>query len=230
MNPDTEMLGPEYRFKSTVWGLVFAADNAEALNALVRIYWKPLYFFVRQRGHDNESAKDIVQEFLTRLLERKALLKADPARGRFRTFLLASLKNFLVDWSRESGRQKRGGNRTIQSLDFQEGEREYALQAVSGDSPDRVLDRAWARTLFDQCLAELEGTRSHLEALRLRLSGEEYRVIAERTGLTENAAQNAVHRLSRRFGEVLRERLRPFCSTPSEFEEELSEFLTLIAR
>jgi len=229
MSQDTEMLGPNNRFQSTIWGLVHAAGDLKAQDALIRIYWKPLYFFVRQHGYENETAKDIVQEFLTGLLERQSLLKADPGRGRFRNFLLAALRNFLVDWNRTAQRQKRGGNQAIQSLDFREGERDYALQAAGGDSPDRMIDRAWARTLFEQCLADLEGSRAHLEALRLRLRGEDYRVISERTGLSEAASQNAVHRLSRRFGEILRQRLRPFCATQSEFEQELSEFMSLIA-
>ncbi len=230
MKYDTEAFGDRHEFKSTSWGLVLSAWDAAAMDSLIRIYWKPLYFFVRQRGYDNETAKDIVQEFLATFLERKAIRKADPARGKFRTFLLTALKNFIADWTKASKREKRGGHAVIQSLNFTEGEKEYAFQVSAGEPPERLVDRAWAREVFDQCLAELRGSRAHIEALKLRLKGEDYKAVAERTGLSEEAAQVAVHRLSKKFGEVLRRRLRPFNPDAGDFEAELTEFMSLILR
>jgi len=106
---DTDMLGKQITFKKTSWELVRAAPNPEALDALIRMYWKPLYFFVRQRGFGNEEAKDVVQEFFVGALEHNIIPRADPQRGLFRTFLLAALSNFLKDRRRRGGRLKRGG-------------------------------------------------------------------------------------------------------------------------
>ena len=128
---DTQMMGSEIHFPTTSWTLVRSSANLKALDSLITIYWKPLYFFVRQQGHSNETAKDIVQEFLKTLMERDAIKRADPARGRFRTFLLASLSNFLKDWAKAESRLKRGGDQTIFSLDFASGESEFVRGCVA---------------------------------------------------------------------------------------------------
>src|SRR5580693_4722180 len=106
---DTEMMGPRHSFQTTSWSLVRSVRDVKSLSALIAIYWKPLYFFVRQKGHDNESAKDLVQDFLTTLLSKQTLKKADASRGRFRTFLLVALENFIKDRQKSASREKRGG-------------------------------------------------------------------------------------------------------------------------
>ena len=229
MDPDTEILGSGKKFQSTCWGLVRSAASGESLDQLIRIYWKPLYFYVRRKGYTNETAKDIVQEFLATLIERNALHKADPGRGRFRNFLLASMGNFILDWERMAGREKRGGGAVLRSLDFPAGEREFVQVAAKDLTPERLADLMWARAVFDQCLSELKGDPRHVEALRLRLEGEEYGAVCSRTGLATAAAQSAVHRLCKQFGEVLRAQLRPYSQTPEQFEDEISEFLSLIS-
>src|SRR6185295_7333506 len=123
---DTDILGNQISFQNTSWDLVRAAPKVEALDALIRIYWKPLYFFVRQRGFGNEEAKDIVQEFLASALQHSMIPRADPLRGRFRTFLLAALTNFLKDRRRSWGRLKRGGGHAPMSLDLEMAEPRYA--------------------------------------------------------------------------------------------------------
>src|SRR6185295_5391837 len=164
MKNDTKILGPGHEFDTTSWSLIRAVGNVNAFDTFVRIYWKPLYFFVRQHGHDNEAAKDIVQDFLTTMLERGSLTQADPERGRFRTFLLAALSNFMKDRIKAASRQKRGGDQSILSLDFASGEREYSLQVASGESPEMVLSRSWARSIWNQAMSELRGEPSHVEA------------------------------------------------------------------
>ncbi|HVE38607.1 MAG TPA: sigma-70 family RNA polymerase sigma factor [Planctomycetota bacterium] len=200
---DTDILGHEISFKKTSWDLVRAARNSEAMDDLIRIYWKPLYFFVRQKGYDNETAKDMVQDFLTNALERNTLLKADPARGRFRTFLLAALTNFIKDWNRASARLKRGGGHAMLSLDFEGGEQEYSLEMATAQTPEALFHRAWAQALLAQCISELKGKPSHLQAFEVLMRGGTYDEICRETGLNESAAKTAIHRLRHQLREIL---------------------------
>ncbi len=225
---DTQMMGAQVRFQTTQWTLVRASEDLKALDDLISIYWKPLYFYVRQRGYGNEAAKDIVQEFLTGLLERGAIGRADPSRGRFRTFLLTSLSRFLQDWAKAAGRQKRGAGQTILSLDFAAGEREYALQVAAGEPPERVLHRAWARSLWERSLAQLRADPAHLEAFRLYLADADYKTICARTGLSEAAAKTAVHRLKAQLKEIVLGHIRRTVAGEEEVKAELAEFLALM--
>ncbi len=228
MDYDTKTMGSEARFKTTRWSLVHAANGVRALEALVRIYWKPLYFFIRQHGHDNETSKDIVQSFFSAMIERGLLSKADASRGRFRTFLLAALSNYLKDWSRTASRQKRGGDRILLSLDFTRGDHEFAASVAGGEPPETFLDRAWARSLWEQALSELKGDPSHLEAFKLHLGGIDYVAISRQTGLSESAAKSAVHRVKAQLRDLLLGHLRSTSSSESELSIEVSEFLSLL--
>ena len=228
MISDMEMPEGWRRFKTTSWSLVRAARHAEALNTLLAHYWKPLYFFVRQRGYDAETAKDVVQGFVASLIERKAIARADPARGRFRTFLLSALTNFLKDWARAESRQKRGAGRIILPIDFARGDREYSVQVAAGEAPERVLKRAWARGLWDQSLSELRGVPAHLEAFHLHLNGADYRTIIQKTGLSEAAAKTAIHRLRGRLREIVLRHVRAHSDSEEDLHSELAEFLSLL--
>jgi RNA polymerase sigma-70 factor (ECF subfamily) len=215
-------------FKTTQWNLVRAANDGDALEALIRIYWKPLYFFVRRHGHDSEVAKDVVQAFLMDLMERRAIPRADPTRGRFRTFLRAAMMNFLKDWSKTAGRQKRKPERHLLSLDFRRGETDYRLQVAGGETPERVLDRAWARSLWDDALSQLVGERGHLEAFDLYLKNVDYPTIAAKTGLSEAAAKVAVHRMKSQLRELITRRIRETVASEEDLEAELGEFKSLL--
>src|SRR5258706_12022295 len=171
---DTEMMGRRNSFQTTSWTLVHSVRDVKALDALISIYWKPLYFFVRQKGNDNETAKDIVQEFLTTLLSKETLKKADATRGRFRTFLLAALENFIKDRVKFAAREKRGGGHKIVSLDFSTGESEYTLQVQAGESAETVLNRAGAPSLWVEFPTRLRGMPGHLDALELYLANSDY--------------------------------------------------------
>lgn len=229
MDDDTEILGPDRGFKTTSWDIVRAAVDPATQDLLVRIYWKPLYVFARTRGHDNETAKDLVQDFFVALLERRMLHKADPSKGRFRNFLLTLMRNFLADWKRSEGAEKRGGRARIRSIDFSSGEGEFARHASAGESPERSVERAWARGLFDECVSGLEANPAHLKALRLRLSGVPYAAVTRETGLGEAAAQVAVHRLAAQLGRELRKRLLLFVRTREELDAEIEDFMRLIS-
>jgi RNA polymerase sigma factor (sigma-70 family) len=228
--PETKIGGDVRQFRTTRWNLVLASRDGEAMEALIRIYWKPLYFFVRRAGHDPETAKDIVQEFLAGLLEKGGIEKADPSRGRFRAFLRASMGNFLKDRLKAASRDKRKPQRRTLSLDFAGGEREYAkLQPASGEAPDEVLSREWARSLWVDALARLTGERAHLEAFWLYLRNEDYDEITRKTGLSESAAKVAVHRLKARLRESIVARIKETVSTPKDLEAELAEFKSLLS-
>jgi RNA polymerase sigma-70 factor (ECF subfamily) len=229
MDHDTEIFGPGGRFKTTAWDIVRSAVDPEAQDLLIRIYWKPLYIFVRTRGFDNETAKDIIQDFFVALLERKVLGRADPSKGRFRAFLLTILKNFLADWKKSANRERRGGLVRIHSMDFSGSDVELAGQLSKGESVERAVDRAWARSLLDECIGGLDAPGSHIQALRLRMTGEPYAKVTAVTGLSESAAQVAVHRLAARLGEELRKRLMIFVRSKEELEAEVAEFTELLS-
>jgi RNA polymerase sigma factor (sigma-70 family) len=226
---DTDILGHQINFQNTSWDLVRLAPNVEALDALIRIYWKPLYFFVRQRGFGNEEAKDIVQEFLASALEHGMIPRADPLRGRFRTFLLAALTNFLKDRRRSWGRQKRGGGHVPMSLDLELGEPRYARAVNTGEQPETIVDRAWAKGLLGQCISELVGKPSHLQAFDLQMQGVDYLSIGKATGLSETAAKTAVHRLRVRLRGIIRSHLSLQNATEAEVGREVAEFASLLA-
>src|SRR5947207_13489104 len=151
------------QFATTHWSVVLAAGERElpqaneALERLCRTYWYPLYVYVRRQGNSPEDAQDLTQIFFSRLLEKNYFAKADPDRGKFRTFLLGSLKNFLVnEWKRE-GRLKRGGDRTFLSFDANEAEERYAGEQIEQSNPANAYERQWAVALIEQVFSVLRG-------------------------------------------------------------------------
>ncbi|MBV9126332.1 MAG: sigma-70 family RNA polymerase sigma factor, partial [Planctomycetes bacterium] len=149
------------RFATTRWSVVLAAgrcaspDSQVALTALCETYWYPLYAFVRRRGYRAEDAQDLTQEFFARLLEKGSLRAADRERGKFRSFLLSSFQHFLTqEWDRAHA-QKRGGGRTLLSLDLAVGENRYHLEPAHELTPERIYERRWALVLIDRALARL---------------------------------------------------------------------------
>src|SRR3989442_1683830 len=148
-------------FATTHWSVVLAAGQsdspnaAEALEKLCRIYWYPLYVYVRRQGHSSEDAQDLTQDFFARLLEKNSFAKADRDRGKFRTFLLGSLKNFLVNEWKRAGRLKRGGDLTFLSFDANAAEERYAGEQIDEANPINDFERQWAVTLIEQVFATL---------------------------------------------------------------------------
>ena len=231
-------------FTTTRWTLVLeAADTKspharEALEDLCERYWHPLYVYVRRRGYGPEEAQDLTQGFFVQLLGKKYIKAADPQRGKFRSFLLTSLKNFLANqWDRASAR-KRGGGRAPISLDFEQGESLYQVAAADNTSPDRVYEQRWALTLIDQTLARLAaemeeaGQSRRFNDLKPFLTGEasgtRYRPVAEGLGMTEGAVKVAVHRLRRRFGGLLREEVGQTVSDAVQVDEEIHYLLSVL--
>jgi RNA polymerase sigma factor (sigma-70 family) len=149
------------RFATTRWTVVNAAGRRsdphaeEALAELCQIYWSPLYSYLRRHGHDCDEAQDLTQGFFARLLERQDLQAADPARGRFRRFLLIALKRYVINEHERTASLRRGGGHVPISLDFEEAERTYALERRNDDTPERVFDRKWATIALDRALLRL---------------------------------------------------------------------------
>ena len=234
--PDDPRGGPRNRFATTEWSLVVAAGDLEnpsereALSALCRTYWLPIYVYLRRRGADEERARDLTQGFFAKLLEKNYVGDARRERGRFRTFLLTSLRNFAAnEWNRETA-QKRGGGRVPISIDDLDAEEHYRREPAHHDTPERLFDRRWARILLDTSLNRLReetpepAARERFESLLPFMSGDSesgYREAAERLGMSESATRVAVHRLRRRFRAIVREEVSRTVGEHGEVEDEL---------
>ena len=225
---DTEILGDQVRFQKTSWDLVRSSSQTSGMDRLIRAYWKPLYYFVRQKGFDNETAKDIVQGFLADALERGTMFKADPSRGKFRTFLLAALTNFIKDWHKSASRLKRGGGHAPLSLDFEGGERQYAIDVASGETPEAALNRAWAQSTLEACISELRGNPLHLQAFRLMMEGASYSEIGKKTGLGESAAKAAVFRLRQQLRDGVLRRVSRAGQETEDPDRAMADFAALL--
>jgi RNA polymerase sigma factor (sigma-70 family) len=224
-------------FATTRWSVVAAAGGApspearEAVATLCRAYWYPLYAYARRRSASADDAQELTQEFFAHLLEKESLRSADPARGKFRSFLLTAFQRFLGHQRDRARAQKRGGGRAVLPLDFQAGERLYRREPADHATPEAVYERRWALTLLEQTLARLRqemvkaGKGRLFECLKGTLTGEEgvgpYARLAEELGLSEQAVKVAVHRLRRRYGELLRDEIAQTVGTPEEVEDEL---------
>lgn len=232
-------------FDTTHWSVVLAAGGepgpaAEtALEALCRTYWFPLYAYVRRCGRPAEEAQDLTQDFFARLLAGHRVRLADPARGRFRTFLLTAMKHFLAnEWKREH-RQKRGGGQRPLSIDAELGERRFVAEPADPATPEMVFERHWAAALLDRVLGLLgtectaAGKTELFRALKADLWGEDPGVApatrAARLGMSANAYRVAAHRLRVRYRELLRIEIAHTVSLPSEVDEELRHLVAVMS-
>lgn len=247
MSPqDNKPLGhtlPRTQFLTTRWSLILAAgaeDTAEArlaLTALFETYWYPVYVYIRGRTADKDRAEDLAQAFFVNLLEKEFFTQAQPERGRFRSFLLASARHFLVNEYHRKRAQKRGGGQTPLSLDFQDAERRFALEPADRRTPEALFERQWALTLVETTLARLKdemrrfGNEARFERLKEFLtetSSDPYAVAALDLGISEGAVKVAVHRLRRRFGALLREAVAETVESPEEVESEIRYLFSIL--
>ena len=212
----------------------------EALTALCETYWYPLYAFLRGRGHSAQNAEDLTQAFFAHLLEKHTLRHADPGRGRFRSFLLASLTNFATNEHDKDAAKKRGGGIPTISLEFENADGRFQLEPATDETPERVFDRRWALTLLDRVLMRLRtemirtDKESQFEGLKTYLIGDEpqlsYAQSASALGVSEGAIKVAVHRLRRRFRDLIRDEIAQTVSSPEEIEDELKHLWSSVAR
>jgi len=224
-------------FTTTHWSVVLAASlhespqADEALAQLCRVYWQPLYAFIRRRGYEEQEAKDLTQEFFARLLRKNYLRAVDRKKGKFRSFLLAALEHFLANEWRDAHAQKRGGGATLISMDEESAEQQYLQIPSRGVSPEELFARQWAMTLLEQVLANLRrefaaaGKAALFEDLKIFLTGEKrpvsYGELAAKLQTTEPALKMAVSRMRQRYGELLRAEIANTVSSPEQVEEEL---------
>jgi RNA polymerase sigma-70 factor (ECF subfamily) len=224
-------------FVTTHWSVVLSAQDqdsprsVEALELLCRTYWYPLYAFVRRQGRSPHDAQDLTQGFFARLLAKNYLKSAACEKGKFRTFLLVSLKRYLAgEWDREHA-QKRGGYAPVLSIDQDLAESRFAAELAHRLQPDVLFDRQWAMTLIERVMTRLQeeylasGRAKLFEHLRGCLvkdeSAQPYAEIAAQLNLTEAAVKMAVHRLRARYREILRAEIADTVSGPEEVEEEI---------
>ncbi|MCG6923647.1 MAG: sigma-70 family RNA polymerase sigma factor [Acidobacteria bacterium] len=231
------------RFPTTQWSRVLAArdgsdsDARNALETLCQSYWHPLYAFIRRQGHDPDAAQDLVQGYFTELLEKDSLKDVAPELGRFRSFLLASLKNFLSHDRERARALKRGGAVRVISLD---GASTGTLPEPAGNhlTPEQVFEQQWALTTLDRALERLRheayesAGEARFEALKPYLTGHAgrtpYREVAERLGMSEGSVRAAVLRLRKQFGQALRAQIAETVADPREVDDEIRRMLSVI--
>jgi RNA polymerase sigma factor (sigma-70 family) len=223
------------QFPTTRWTLVVAAGDPqrkEARSALVSLcqnYWYPLYAYLRRRGYSADEAQDLTQEFFMRVLEGRYLDRADPEKGRFRSFILTSLRFFVADEEDRQRARKRGGG-TVVSLEFSSGEERYQREPAHDETPERIFERRWALAVLDRVVEKLRnefvhhGRLEHFERLKVFLLGQSeasYAALAREMNTSEGALKVAIHRLRKRYRELFRQEIADTVADPVEVESEL---------
>lgn len=232
-------------FPTTHWSVVLAAgkgappDAAAALNHLCETYWYPLYAHARRKGNDPEKARDLTQSFFADLLERRSYEKADRDRGRFRSFLCRSLENFLHHEHERATAVKRGGGREILSWDAEQAEGRFLKEPQTDATPETAYQRSWAQTLIEQAFTRLRnefavgGREEFFDRIRPHLWQDDdatpYADLARQFSMTVVSVRVTVHRLRKRYGEVLRAEIAQTVSSPGEVEDELNELIRALA-
>jgi RNA polymerase sigma factor (sigma-70 family) len=225
------------QFPPTLWSVVLLAgqnsseQSNEALAMLCRAYWSPLYTFVRRQGKSPEDAEDLTQGFMLHLLEKETLSRVHREKGKFRSFLLASLQYYLANEHDKQQAQKRGGGAKLVELDNQDAENHYLAELSDNLDPAKIFDRRWAMTVLERVLSRLEAEfteprrQQRFKELQIFLLGEpkslSFAEVGKRLGIKEGAVKVAVLRLRQRFEELLRAEIANTVSTPEEVDEEL---------
>jgi RNA polymerase sigma factor (sigma-70 family) len=232
------------RFPTTRWSLVVAAGEPQgkearpALASLCENYWYPLYAYLRRRGYPADQAQDLTQEFFTRVLEGRYLDRADPEKGRFRSFLLTSLKFFVADEQDRQRAHKRGGGAVLQ-LEFSSGEDHYQREPAHNETPERIFERSWALAVLDRVVERLRnefvhhGSPEHFGRLKVFLLGHSdapYATLAREMNTSEGALKVAIHRLRKRYRELFRQEIADTVADPGEVESELRFLAAALTR
>jgi RNA polymerase sigma factor (sigma-70 family) len=232
------------RWVTTSWNQVLAVRDAPteasrvALEALCQAYWYPVYVFVRRQRVEEEDARDATQAYFAQLLEKGYLEDCDPARGRFRAFLMASVRHFLSKERERTRAWKRGGRTDVVSLDA-DAEGRYRLEPADQATPEAMFERRWALTVLAHALARLrqehvlDGREQEFEQLKPFLTGEEpktpYSLVAAGLRMSESAVKSSVHRLRLRFGSALRDAIAETVADPNEVDDEVRHLLGVLA-
>jgi DNA-directed RNA polymerase specialized sigma24 family protein len=230
-------------FQTTRWSLVLAAGGTDeaaerALSSLCEAYWYPLYGYVRRHGHSPEDAQDLTQAFLADLLERRDLARVRRERGRFRAFLLGSMKHFLLNDAAARRALKRGGGRPLLPLEFDAAERTYSREPADAQTPETIFDRRWALVVLERVFgrlrreAEAAGKVAEFDRLKPWLTGETppggYAALESAIGLSDGAARVAVHRLRRRFQRRLRQEIAETVEGDEAVDDEINYLVRVL--
>ena len=233
-------------FDTTRWSVILAIADADptaarmALATICEAYWYPIYSYIRRQGHGPDDAEDVTQAFFAMLIERGDLANVDASRGRFRSFLLAAAKHFLLNDVVRRSAQKRGAGLPALALEFDDAEQRYRHEPIDPDTPEQVFDRQWALILIGRSLDELRreweaaGKTAEFDALRACLMGEPpdggHDALARTLDSTPNATRVAVHRLRRRFRQRLREAIAQTVASESAVDSEIQYLLRAVGR
>jgi RNA polymerase sigma factor (sigma-70 family) len=233
------------RFQTTRWSLLLeirkrdSPEAASALETLCATYWYPVYAFIRRSGRSADDASDLTQAFFARVLEKNYFQDAEQTRGRFRTFLLASVRHFISNERDAELALKRGGGIRHVALEVEPEERRFHREPSENETPERLYERRWALAALDAALARLarkyESTarRKLFEELRPLLTGDEpasYAELSARLGASEGALRVAVHRLRKQFASSLREVIAETVDEPRAVDEELRYLMAIVSR
>ena len=234
------------QFATTHWSVVLTARDGQlpgagkALEALCRLYYKPVYAFVRRQGHPPHQAQDLTQEFFSRFLEKDYLDSVDREKGRFRSFVLACLKHFLSTARVRAAALKRGGHQRFISLEECNLEEQYQATGEPDASAERTFDRKWATTVMEQALRLLRqeftagGKASQFEPLKKFLSADpapgEYALLSADLSMSAGALSVAVHRMRQRYGELVRCEIGNTVTHPTEIESEVRWLIEVLTR
>jgi RNA polymerase sigma factor (sigma-70 family) len=242
--PTVNTLEGRNQFPTTRWTLVVAAGDPDlkaaraALASLCENYWYPLYAYLRRRGYSSEEAQDLTQEFFVRVLEGRYLDRAQPEKGRFRAFMLSSLKFFVADEGDRARAQKRGAGLVL-PLEFSSGEERYQREPSHDETPERIFERRRALSVLDRVIERLRvefvqgGRPAHFDRLKVFLLGQSdvpYAVLARELNTSEGALKVAIHRLRRRYRELFRREIADTVSDPAEVESELRHLAATLTR
>jgi RNA polymerase sigma factor (sigma-70 family) len=232
------------QFPTTRWTLVVAAgdpqrkDARSALVSLCENYWYPLYAYLRRRGYAPDQAQDLTQEFFMRVLEGRYLDRADPEKGRFRSFILTSLKFFVADEQDRQRAQKRGGGAVV-SFEFSSGEERYQREPGHYETPDRIFERRWALSMLERVMERLRdefvqhGRPENFERMKVFLLGQSeapYADLAREINTSEGALKVAIHRLRKRYRELFRQEIADTVADPAKVESELRYLAAVLTR
>jgi RNA polymerase sigma factor (sigma-70 family) len=244
--PSDSSAGTGAAFAPTRWTLVLQArgespEARAALSELCEACYRPVFRFLRREGRDDDTARELTQEFFTRILQRGGLDGADPARGRFRSYVLGAVKHFLADQRKHERREKRGGGVAPESLDTPAPEEGPALQVTDAAAsvPDTWFDREWALTLMERALTALEqefrgaGRTDQFDRLKPWLVGDTDSLsqaeAARALGLNEGAVKVAIHRLRKRFRALIRAEISQTLADGTDLETELRYLIEVLA-
>lgn len=245
MIPDEILHFRQEAFDTTSWTLILKAskpgerESLQALSKICQVSWQPIYTFIRRLGYNQTDAEDLAQGFFEHLLQNNMLTHADKERGRFRSFLVGSLRNFVNNAERKVRAEKRGGKVVFVPVDVAQSEEQYRQEIANPDTPEKLFQRSWAHQLLQRALDALRADYERANKLRLfeafhpYLTGTtnppSYQDLAESLKMSSGTVAVAVFRMRKRYGELLRKEIAQTVEHPADIEQEIRVLLEAVA-